>query len=153
MTEGDARALARGVALSDAEKEKARLSPGCAGLVRAAAKEFATGDDAYAKGEGNKAFAPWLGREDSPHLKGLVVKIDRAEKDSRFDIETRAAWALYYNQPVLEEFVSTRVRAHSLRIRARALFPAVLRRHSGVDWPSRRPALSLSRLHRVRRAA
>ena len=31
------------------------------------------------QGEGNKAFTPWLEREDSPYLKDLVVKIERKQ--------------------------------------------------------------------------
>ena len=62
-----------------------------------------------AQGDGNKSFTPWLKRPYSPYLKGLFVRIERAEKGSRFDIETRAAWALYYNRPMLEEFIATHV--------------------------------------------
>ena len=52
---------------------------------------------------------PWLKRPKSPYLKTLFVRIERAEKGSRFDIATRAAWALYYNRPALMDFISTQV--------------------------------------------
>ena len=99
--------------MSDEEKRKARISPGCAGLVRAIAKEFGTGAGVYAKGEGHKAFRPWLLRK---HPKALVIGIQRAEKGSRFDIATRAAWAIYWNRSVLVEFLSTIVFAKDANI-------------------------------------
>ena len=35
------------------------------------------------------------------------MRIERAEKGSRFDIATRAAWAISYNRPILMDFLST----------------------------------------------
>ena len=80
--------------MSDVEKEKARLTPGVGGLVRAIAKEFGTGEDVYAKGEGEKVFTPWA---ESEHLEALVVHIERAEKGSRFDIATKATLDADFN--------------------------------------------------------
>ena len=92
------------LAMSDEEKRKARITPGCAGLVRAIAKEFGTGEGVYAKGEGEKVFTPWV---KTNYPQSLVVRIERAEKGSRFDIATRAAWAISYNRPILMDFLST----------------------------------------------
>ena len=92
--------------MTDVEKEKARLNPGMAGVVRAAAKEFGTGQDVYAKGEGLKVFKPWV-EEHMVHKSRLIMRIERAEKGSRFDIATKAGFALYWNRPVLCEFLST----------------------------------------------
>ena len=92
--------------LSGEEMSKARLNPGVGGIVRAVAKEFGTGDDAYAKGEGTKLFDPWVEKH-KEFKTALVLKIMRAEKGSRFDIATRAAWFLYKNRPIVMEFLKT----------------------------------------------
>lgn len=102
------------VDLTDAEKEKARLAPGCAGLVRAMAKEFGTGDDVYAKGEDNKAFSPCTRRSSS--------SASSARRRARASTSSRARHGgMYYNRPVLAEFISTQARALALA-RARADF-------------------------------
>ena len=58
--------------------------------------------DVYAKGEGEKLFVPYCETEAAGEL---IIHIERAEKGSRFDLSTRAAWAIYWNRPRLVHFL------------------------------------------------
>lgn len=88
--------------LSEAEIERARLTPGLNGVLRAASKEFGLGSNTNAKGEGTKFWAPYC-LEKFPGE--LVIPVERTEKGTRFDIMTRAANAIYFNRPRFMPFL------------------------------------------------
>ena len=77
--------------LSDAEIDRARLTPGLNGVLRAASKEFGMGSNTNAKGEGTKYWQPHILKTFPSEL---VIPVERTEKGTRFDIMTRAANAI-----------------------------------------------------------
>ena len=88
--------------LSEAEIDRARLTPGLNGVLRAASKEFGLGANTNAKGEGVKYWAPHCLET---HPGELIIPLQRTEKGTRFDIMTRAANAIYFNVPRLMPFL------------------------------------------------
>ena len=88
--------------LSEAEIDRARLTPGLNGVLRAASKEFGLGANTNAKGEGVKYWAPHCLET---HPGELIIPLQRTEKGTRFDIMTQAANAIYFNVPHLMPFL------------------------------------------------
>ena len=88
--------------LSEAEIERARLTPGLNGALRASSKEFGLGANTNAKGEGTKYWPPHcLGT--SPDE--LAIPLQRTEKGARFGIMTRVANTIYFTVPRLMRFL------------------------------------------------
>ena len=82
--------------LSDAEIDRARLTPGLNGVLHEASKEFGMGSNTNAKGEGTKYSQPHILMTFPSEL---VIPAERTEKGMRFDTMTRAANAIYFNVP------------------------------------------------------
>ena len=85
--------------------ERKRLSPDADALVRSIWKEFAFTHGNYAKGQGYKLFLPWLTEEKTGQL---YLAPPRGDCGSRHDFSTESAMYLYWDRPLLLEFLHSR---------------------------------------------
>ena len=80
-----------------------RLSADVTALVRAVSKDVGEGIKLYAKGSGSK-FRAWLEKH---HAGALFMHVTRVDLGVRQDAKTEAAFALYYNRPIIVDFLET----------------------------------------------
>ena len=81
-----------------------RLSAEIDKLAHACAKGLGEGVHLYGKGEGAKNYRPYLEKK---HGDKLHLKLERVDKGTRQDAKTQSALILYYNRPLIVEFLST----------------------------------------------
>ena len=73
-------------------------------LAHACAKGLGEGGELYGKGEGAKNYRPYLEKQ---HGDKLHLKLERVDKGVRQDTKTQSALILYYNRPLIVEFLKT----------------------------------------------
>jgi hypothetical protein len=89
--------------LASAEAQALRVSSDITALVRAVSKDVGEGIKVYAKGSSTK-FRAWLEKH---HTGSLFLHTERVDLGVRQDSKTEAAFAVYYNRPIVVSFLET----------------------------------------------
>ena len=88
--------------LANGDAKRLRLTASLNKIIHAASKGFGEGVDRYGQGFGHKVRAFLVAK----HGGDLYLTLGRTDKGTRQDACTEAAWVLYFNHPLLIEYLN-----------------------------------------------